>query len=190
MAVFGANLMLANAGDAAALLFTRLTLLMAVTFAWGCDRAKDPNVELVKLSGQTFRLELALDSQARFKGLSDRAVIDADAGMLFVFPDRDVQVMQFVMRDCPIPIDIIFLDKTGRITAMHKMLAEPPRSADEKTLGPNGLNLKYENRLRRYSSRYNAQFVIELAGGTLDRLSLKEGDKIELDIEGLKKRAS
>lgn len=69
------------------------------------------------------------------------------------------------MRDCPIDIDIIFLDPSGRITAMHHMPAEPPR--DPETEPETGVPStdKYEQRLKRYPSRYPAQFVIELAGG-------------------------
>jgi len=45
--------------------------------------------------------------------------------------------------------------------------------------------------LKGYSSRFPSQFVIEVAGGTLKALPkpLKVGDRIELDIAGLKKQA-
>ena len=47
-------------------------------------------------------------------------------------------------------------------------------------------NRRYESRLKRYSSRGAAQFVIEIAGGELEELDLKVGEKIELDTERLK----
>lgn len=151
--------------------------------------------EKVTIAGKEFKLELALTDQKRFRGLSGREEIPADGGMLFVFTQP--KATHFVMRDCPIPIDIIFLDPTGRVTATHKMVPDEPRGPDEKKLtvpypgAPDwtAVNEKYEDRLKKYPSRYDAQFVIELAGNTLDSLKIKEGDQIKLDVAGLKKRA-
>lgn len=144
----------------------------------------EPEYTKVALDGRTFKLEVAIDEEKRFKGLSDRTQIAEDGGMMFVFPSP--QRLYFVMRDCPIPIDIIFLDGSGRITAMHKMAAEAPRGPGEGK--PGEVSQLYENRLKRYSSKYDAQYVIELKGSTLDSLKLKEGQRIEVD-EKLKARA-
>jgi len=153
-------------------------------------------IEKVTISGKEFKLELANTDETRFKGLSGRATIPADGGMLFVFPARGVQTHGFVMRDCPAPIDIIYLDASGRIVAMHKMVPEPPRTAAEKVLKQvpgypawTATNEDYEKRLRQYSSGFPSQFVIELAGNTLDSLNLKAGQKIELPFDRLKKAA-
>lgn len=146
----------------------------------GCEREQDGAVYTVSLGGRTFHLELALDDQTRFRGLSERTHIERDGGMLFVFPRPAVQ--QFVMRDCPIPIDIVYLDGAGRVVAMHEMTPEEPRRPGES-------DAAYEQRLKRYSSGYAAQFVIEIAGGTLPGLRLSEGDRVELDTNGLKRRA-
>jgi hypothetical protein len=149
----------------------------------------------VTISGRTFNLELAIDEEKRFRGLSGREVIPADGGMLFVFPRP--MATWFVMRDCPVPIDIIFLDPTGRITAMHEMQPDPPRAENEKELDPpfsgapawSWVNQAYEERLSKFPSKYAAQFAIELKGGTLPSLNLNAGDKIELDLKGLVARA-
>jgi hypothetical protein len=156
----------------------------------------------VTIGGKTFKLELAAEDQTRFKGLSDRTEIKPDGGMLFVF--KEPRMQNFVMRDCLVPIDIIYLDASGRVTATHKMPIEKPREPDEVEKSPPRdakgqaypniprwawVNDKYENRLKQFSSRYPAQYVIELKGNTLDDLKLKEGDKIELDRADLKKRA-
>jgi uncharacterized membrane protein (UPF0127 family) len=173
-------------------LFTSLALAASVVIlSSGCDEKPDDKHAAIKLGGKTFVLELALDTEHRFKGLSGRTEIKPEGGMLFVFPDSDVTVQKFVMRDCPIPIDIVYLDKGGRITAFHKMTIEPPRKDDEKeNVLPHGappgtpdwarMNAKYEARLKPYSSKHDSQFVIELKGNTLDTLKLKEGDKVEL----------
>lgn len=143
--------------------------------------------ETVTIAGKEFKLEAALNDQTRFKGLSDRKEIAPDGGMLFAF--TRARHLDFVMRDCPIPIDIIFLDGSGRVTAFHKMTAEEPRRADEPKNEQDPTLDKYESRLKRYGSKYDAQFVIELKGDTLDSLKIKEGDQVKLDTVGLKKRA-
>lgn len=146
----------------------------------GCEKDQDAMVHTVTFEGRTFHLELALDSDVRFKGLSDRTTIEPDGGMLFVFPRA--AALNFVMRDCTIPIDIIFLDGSGRVTATHAMVPEEPQGATES-------DAAYDLRLRKYASRFNAQFVIEVAGGTLQTMDLREGEQITLDTEGLKRRA-
>lgn len=153
-------------------------------------------IENVTISGKTFKLELANTDETRFHGLSGRTTIPADGGMLFVFPARGVKRHGFLMRDCPVAIDIIYLDPSGRIVGMHKMVPEPARTDDEKVLtlssgAPawSASNAAYEARLKQYKSSWPSQFVIELAGNTLDSLNLKDGQKIELDMDRLKKLA-
>lgn len=132
--------------------------------------AVPPTHETVVIGGQTFHLELALDQPDRVQGLSDRKELAADRGMLFVFPQP--QVLQFVMRRCYLDLDIIFLDAAGRVVMTHRMKVE-------SMLTP-------EHELKRYSSQYPAQFAIEVVGGTLDRVKVEVGEKIELRTEHLK----
>lgn len=134
----------------------------------------------VRIKGEKFRLELALDDAHRFKGLSGRESIPANGGMLFVFPD--VQLRAFVMRDCPNPIDIAYLDGSGRVVAVHTMTPEPPREENESANA-------YERRLPGYTSRFGAQFAIETAGGRLKGLGLQAGDQVDFDVDALKARA-
>ncbi|MEN0021608.1 MAG: DUF192 domain-containing protein, partial [Planctomycetota bacterium] len=79
-------------------------------------------------------------------------------------------------------IDIIFLDGSARVVAMHQMVMEEPQGEDETFE-------EYEARLKRYNSRFPSQFVIELQGGMLDQITVAQGDRIELDVAGLKSRA-
>jgi uncharacterized membrane protein (UPF0127 family) len=139
----------------------------------GCHSGSDDQTQRVEIAGRTFTLELALNEVARYRGLSGRANIPERGGMLFVF--RSARELNFVMRDCLVPIDIIFLGPDGHITAMHAMAVEPPGTP--------------EHALKRYSSNGPAQFAIELRGGTLPALGLKIGDRIELPFESLKARA-
>ncbi|MEO0483360.1 MAG: DUF192 domain-containing protein [Planctomycetota bacterium] len=161
----------------AGLLFS---VLAAGLFAGGCEEETSRDVDSVQIKGNWFHLELALDHTSRVRGLSGRDFIAEDGGMLFAFPIASVQ--QFVMRDCLVPIDIIYLDGAGRITEMHAMTLETPK-------GENESQAAYEARLKRYSSRFPAQFAIELRSGWLEELDLEIGERIDLDTAGLKRRA-
>jgi uncharacterized membrane protein (UPF0127 family) len=166
-----------------------LLALAALAFAPGCDETTSRDVQAAKIGGKTFFLEIVDDNAKRMKGMGGRTEIAPDGGMLFVFPTvQDNRNGGFVMRDCPIDIDIIYLDAGARVITMHEMKAEAPRGEGEGQPGELN-NSTYENRLKRYPSRYPYQFAIELKGGTLPTLKVREGDKIDIPVEKLKARA-
>lgn len=138
--------------------------------------------ERVTIAGHEFDLEVAADAASREMGLMNRASIDELGGMIFIFPDKGVQVQGFWMKNCLVDIDVIYLDSRGKVTAIHHMLAETPKQASET-------QASYEARLKRYSSGYPAQFAIELKAGWLEKLKLKLEDPIALDLERLKAMA-
>lgn len=136
--------------------------------------------ELLEIKGKVFTLDLAADNPTRMLGLGGRDSIPEDGGMLFVFPES--RGLRFVMRDCPVPIDVAFVDARGVVTAVHTMPPEEPQRDDET-------DFLYEDRLAKYSSRFAAQFAIELKGGKFDELGVKAGDTIDLDLARLKRLA-
>ncbi len=158
-----------------------IVLMMMVFSALVCGGCSNPQPLVdgkmpVVIDGKTFHLDIVADDATRTKGLGDRRELAPDEGMLFSFPESRIRT--FVMRDCYIDIDIIFLDSAGNIVAMHHMPIEEPKKPDES-------QYQYEIRLKKYPSRFNAQYAIELAGGTLEKLNLKPGDHIDLDTKYL-----
>lgn len=152
-------------------------LALGLAAAAAAGRADEPPGRLwVALGGETFRLELALDAAARGRGLSGRTEIARDAGMLFVWPAP--LPVEMVMRDCPVPIDVAFLDAEGTVLAVRSMHPEPPRAPGES---PGS----YERRLRRYASPAPAQFAIEVAGGRLAAIGMAPGDRVAIDTRSL-----
>ena len=151
----------------------------------GCDEVTSRETQAVKINGRTFFLEVAADDATRFRGLGGRTHIDENGGMLFVFPQAKGTDNGFVMRDCPIDIDIIYLDSNGIVVTTHMMKAELPRGPGEGQPGDLD-NRSYESRLKIYRPRYPYQFAIELKGGTLPTLGVKEGDRIDLPLQKLK----
>lgn len=155
-----------------------LLLIYAVFAGVGCSQPQaivDGKID-VEVGNETFSCIIVADNDSRTVGLGNHPGLGRNDAMLFSFPDSKVR--SFLMRDCTFDIDIIFLDPTGRITAMHAMLVEDPK-------GDNESQFQYEMRLKKYSSRFNAQYAIEFAGGTLERLNLSMGDQIELNIDAL-----
>jgi uncharacterized membrane protein (UPF0127 family) len=126
----------------------------------------------VRMAGERFHLELAGDPARRTRGMGGRRRVDPSSGMLFAFPRAAPRA--FVMRDCLIPLDIAFLDETGRVVALHTMSVEPPRRPDETPLA-------YEERLPHYASGLPAQFAIETAAGRLAEVGLRVGDVVAFD---------
>jgi len=162
------------AGDSSLSLATAAILLLTCLLAACSDRTaaptSQPSTISVTIADQPFTLELALDYPAHYRGLSGRSHLDENAGMLFVF--EYPRELTFVMRDCLIPIDVIFLSPAGRIVQMHAMTVEPPGTP--------------ELQLTRYSSRWPALYALELPGGSIERLHLKPGQKLDLPLDSLK----
>jgi uncharacterized membrane protein (UPF0127 family) len=92
-----------------------LASLLVVATAAGCKgAAAGPVVELSSERG-TVRVpvELALAREQLGRGLMWRDDLPSDAGMLFVFADDTAR--SFWMKNTPLPLDIVFIDSTGKV---------------------------------------------------------------------------
>ena len=154
----------------------RLVVVCALLVAGAFEMTVASVYYELEIDGERFFLEVAADESTRSLGLSGRESIDANGGMIFVFPKAKVR--GFYMRDCVIPIDIVFLGSAGVVTATHTMVPEKPRGHAES-------DTAYERRLKRYSSLSRSQYAIELRAGTIDRLGIKQGDRFRLDTRWL-----
>jgi len=154
-------------------------LIFVVAPAWAQFGRQPLRTVAVELGGETFQLEVARNSLVQYRGLGGRSRIEADGGMIFVYPAP--RPMSFVMRDCLVPIDIAFLDGKGRVISIRSMKVEPPR-------GPGEEPTAYEARLPRYNSGLPALYAIEVAGGRLRELGVRSGHTIELDARQLRSR--
>jgi uncharacterized membrane protein (UPF0127 family) len=163
-------------------LFAVAVGLIGAMYVPSCDEKAGAQTVTAKIAGKTFFLEVAADEVTRLKGLMGRTHIDDNGGMVFVFPPHQVRVQGFWMKNCLTDIDILYLDGSGRVLATHTMKVEPPRRADET-------EKQYEDRCPTYSSKYPSPIAVEVKAGTIASLGVKPGDKVELDVEGLKKRA-
>ena len=115
---------------------------------------------LVNINGNPFEVKLAVSPKAIRQGMRGKRFDDTYNGLLFLMPKDDNH--SFWMKDCLIPLDIIFI-KNDIISNLHGN-CEPCR--DEMCTSYTG----------------NGSYVLEVPGGTCDRLGIKKGDRIEMKL--------
>lgn len=107
----------------------RLALLALLPFFCSCRRAPEhppdpdapkalPRTRLVFPNHRAIEVELALASEDQERGLMLRTRLDRDYGMLYVFPGE--RIVNLWMKDTRVDLDMVFLDKDKRITAIHR----------------------------------------------------------------------
>ncbi|MBT3376678.1 MAG: DUF192 domain-containing protein [Lentisphaerae bacterium] len=133
-------------------------------------------LEYVTIQGELFSLEVAADEETRTRGLMERPEISPDKGMIFVFPNEEERT--FWMAHTLAELDIVFLDRKGRVTALHTMPPEEPQGELES-------EWHYHQRLKRYPSNTPAQFAVEFKAGTLSLLKIEVGDLLPIDVDRL-----
>ncbi len=115
-----------------------------------------------------FRTKLALDENARTKGLSGVKQIDADEALLMAFPSEGK--WSIWMKDMLFPIDIVWLNKDKKVIYIVKN-ASPEDS----------ISLSHE-------PTSPAKYVVELPAGTVDNkaISVKSLAIFQINSEDIK----
>jgi uncharacterized membrane protein (UPF0127 family) len=109
------------------------------------------------LGSKKFSIEVAPDENTRDMGLMHRESMPADHGMIFVFPGE--QPLTFWMKNTHIPLEILYLDKTGKIVSIQSM----------RPLDLTGID-----------SGKPAKYAIEVNPGAVAAAGLKVGDVIAI----------
>lgn len=119
-------------------------------------------------SERVFAVEMARSADQLAQGLMYRQKLAADAGMLFDFgTPRPVSMW---MKNTLIPLDMLFIAVDGRVTGIAQR-AVPQSLAIIDSPGP-------------------VKAVLELNGGTAQRLGLKVGDRVLHPLFGTDTRQS
>lgn len=145
------------------LLFLSLLVLALPAVAQPQPTLPQSDLVIVTEKGpQRFKVELADNDASRARGMMFRTSMSPDAGMLFDF--RQEQMASFWMRNTLIPLDMLFIKADGTILNIHQR-AIPGDETGINSAGP-------------------VRAVLELNGGTVSRLGIKPGDKIQHAIFG------
>jgi len=110
----------------------------------------------VEIDGHPFRVELAIDPQARQKGLGGRDQLCPDCGMLFLFLQKGIYA--FWMKDMRFNLDIIWISD-GKIV----YIAKDNSFQDLTPINPG----------------VEADKVLEINADLADRYGFKVGDEVK-----------
>ncbi len=141
----------------------RAAVALLVVLSAACASASSgPTVVFDTASGgtQRVRVEIADTAELREKGLSGRAALADDAGMLFQWADDTTT--PFWMKDTLIPLSIAFVASDGRVLRLLDM--EPCR-ADPCPV---------------YDARAPYRMAIEAKQGAFARWGVRVGDRARL----------
>ena len=119
-----------------------------------------PQGPYVIIEGTEIPVEIATTSMAVQKGLSGRASLDSDKGMLFIFAKLDWH--RFWMPDMYFPIDIICIDKNKKVVGISKNVSPEFDPANP----------------RFYQISKPTQFVLEVNAGFSDAYGINPGDPV------------
>jgi hypothetical protein len=141
------------------ILFAAVVPLFLATL--GCNA---PNHRSIRFESHVFSVELATTAEKRARGLMFREHLDPDNGMLFVFEQEGMH--PFWMKNTLIPLDIIWIDKNKTVVFLSKN-TPPCQHVPCPTINPGK----------------EAKYVLEVCGGTADRIGLEVGHKMVFDVD-------
>jgi uncharacterized protein len=120
-----------------------------------------PRVVILTKAGRevAFQVEVADTPAKRTMGLQYRKDLADDRGMIFLFPAESPQT--FWMKNTPIPLDMIFIDRRRRIVGIVEQTV--PFSLESRSVNA------------------PSQFVLEINGGLAKRLGIQAGDSVRFD---------
>jgi uncharacterized protein len=126
------------------------------------SRPQPQSLPVIKMiiGNRQFQIEVAKEDEAQHIGLMYRDSMNADHGMIFVFPDE--QPRAFWMKNVRFPLDILYLDRDGRVVSIKQM--RPYDVSDVPSDRP-------------------AQYAIELNDGAAAAAGVKIGDVIQIPAQ-------
>jgi hypothetical protein len=140
-------------------LFLRCLILLVAAFLAANAHAQASEITL-SIAGHPLRAEVAASPDARSQGLMFRERMEANRGMLFVFPEATKQSMW--MMNTLIPLSVAFIGPDGRILNIRDMA---PQTLDV------------------HSSDGAAAYALEMNSGWFAQRGIGRGARVE-GLEG------
>lgn len=116
------------------------------------------------------QVEVAMTPSERQTGLMERASLPPDAGMLFLYPEPQGSDRGFWMYRTLLPLDIAYLDATGRIVSLRRMR---PCHSDQGRDCP------------LYPSGQSFSGVLEMNAGFFRQNDVELGDYLAHSLSGM-----
>lgn len=141
------------------LIISPILIIIAIILIWRLFcYLPSPNYVKIKIKNIDYKIELSKTTAQKSKGLSERETLCQNCGMLFIFGFETN--LPFWMKNTLIPLDMIWLDKDGKIVDIQ--------TANET------------NSTKIYQNKTPAQYVLELNANDSQKINLKIGDIIDL----------
>jgi uncharacterized membrane protein (UPF0127 family) len=117
----------------------------------------------VTIRGQTIIVEIAASVETQAKGLSGRQTLEENKGMLFVFEQASQH--SFWMQGMKFPLDIVWIKDDGIVD----MVTNTP--------------VPEEDRILKYIPEKEANYVLEVNAGLIDKYGWQIGDEIAIEFD-------
>lgn len=145
--------------------FFAIGFIILFSFALKAYYAYIPKAEIL-INGKIVQVLLADNYSRMYKGLSDKTDLGEYDGMLFIYPQASR--LTVVMRDMNFSLDIIWIRNNSVVEIIRDIKPEPNTA---------------ESALKKYYSIYDADMVLEVESGYVDKNNIKVGDSIILMSE-------
>lgn len=122
----------------------------------------------VEIGTHQFTTEVAKSEAEKEIGLSQKASLADDRGMLFVFETPGIY--SFWMKKMQFPIDILFI-KDNKIITIFKQVTPPPSDSDIT-----------DDKLPIYTPQAEIDTVLEINSGLVDKYGIKQGDTVKITL--------
>lgn len=122
------------------------------------------NKKQLQINNTIFKVDIADNQNKKSKGLAERENLASDEGMLFVYenPDR----YSYWMKGLNFPLDFIWI-REDKVVDLLTNIPPPAKGQKDETLPI-------------YKPVTAVDKVLEVTGGTIDRLQIKIGDTVKL----------
>jgi len=138
-------------------------LMILITATVVLIKNKEPNQVCFK--NYCFNVELAKTAAEMSRGLMFRKSLDSDKGIVFIFEKEGNY--SFWMENTLIPLDIIWINENKEVVFKSENAQPCKEGYVCLSINPNE----------------NAKYVLEVNGGVAEKIGLKIGDKIILNIK-------
>ncbi len=152
------------------LIMNKIFLILVIIFM--CFWLKKQKMETAKIcfNEHCFLAEIAKTKAQRMKGLMFRENLAQDRAMLFVFENTGVH--NFWMKNCKIPLDIIWLDEDYKVVAIKANNQPCPATGDCPSIIPTSAL----SEAMAGKAGVVAKYALEINAGVASQIGLSEGD--------------